>query len=75
MSEKLIELAGPFGLFAVLFVALLIYVLQDSRKREERYCQTISENQKIIAGLTEKLGIIEVIQDDVQDIKEELKRR
>jgi hypothetical protein len=75
MYEQLIQAAGPFGLFAVLFVALLWYVLQDSRNREKRYCETIAENQKIIINLTEKFCVVDDINKDVQDIKAELKRR
>lgn len=69
------DLAAANGLWATLFVFLFIYVLYDTRKREKKYQETIAENQKIINSLSEKFGIVDQIQKNVVDIKDELKRR
>lgn len=75
MEQTLLDLAAANGLWAALYVFLFIYVLYDSRNREKKYQITIQENQTIIKELSQKLGIVEDIQRDVIDIREELKRR
>ena len=75
MESELFRLASTNGIWAALYVFLFIYVLYDSRNREKKYQITIQENQAIIKELSQKLGIIEDIQKDVIDIREELKRR
>lgn len=54
--EWLIELAREYGLF----VALVVYVILDSRQREIRY---IEREQRYI-------GVIESIKDIKDDVKE-----
>ncbi len=65
MWQEIFNLAVNNGLWAVLFLVLLFYVLKDSRAREKKYQDTI-----------ERLGIslanIEDIKEDVQEIKEKL---
>jgi len=75
MEETLMNLASANGIWAALFVFLFLYVLYDSRRREQKYQDTIKENQIIINKLSEKFGIVEEIQKDVSYIKDELKRR
>lgn len=75
MEEQLFKLAAGNGIWAALYVFLFIYVLYDSRNREKKYQITIHENQSIIKELSQKLGIVEDIQKDVTDIREEMKRR
>jgi len=75
MEQTLMDLAAANGLWAALFVFLFIYVLYDSRRREQKYQDTIKENQCIINKLSEKFGIVEDIQRDVLDIKNEISRR
>ncbi|MGN1227694.1 MAG: BhlA/UviB family holin-like peptide, partial [Christensenellales bacterium] len=52
MWEELIKMAVSNGIWAVLFLALLVYQLKDSAIRETKYQQTIS-------SLTDKLDIVE----------------
>lgn len=75
MEGELFKLATNNGIWAALYVFLFLYVLYDSRNREKKYQLTIQENQTIIKELSQKLGIVEDIQKDVIDIREELKRR
>lgn len=75
MESELFRLASTNGIWAALYVFLFIYVLYDSQNREKKYQITIQENQAIIKELSQKLGIVEDIQRDVVDIREELKRR
>ena len=75
MESELFKLASTNGIWAALYVFLFLYVLYDSRNREKKYQLTIQENQTIIKELSQKLGIVEDIQKDVIDIREELKKR
>ena len=42
MWEQIMEYAAANGIWALLFLALLIYQLKDSKKREEKYTATIT---------------------------------
>ncbi len=61
MWENIIEAAASNGLWALLFVGLLTYLLQDSKKREEKYTKTIE-------GLSDCLKTVEEIKTDVKSI-------
>ena len=82
MEGELFKLAAGNGIWAALYVFLFIYVLYDSKNREKKYIEredkyqeTIYENQTIIKELSKKFGIVENIQKDVLDIKNQLSRR
>ncbi len=63
MWEQIVNLAISNGLFAVLFLGLLVYQLKDSRSREKRY-------QETIARLGNALDIVQSVKNDVEEIKE-----
>ena len=65
MWEQIVNLAIRNGLFAVLFLGLLVYQLKDSRSREKRY-------QETIARLGTALDIVQSVKSDVEEIKEML---
>ena len=82
MEGELFKLAAGNGIWAALYVFLFIYVLYDSKNREKKYIERedkyqeiIYENQTIIKELSKKFGIVENIQKDVIDIKNQLSRR
>ena len=62
MWNDIFNIALSNGVFAALFVALLVYVLKDSRKRENKY-------QGIIDNLSKHLNTVDEIKQDVADIK------
>lgn len=62
MWEQIFNLAISNGLFAVLFLGLLIYQLKDSRSREQKYQSTIEK-------LGNSLEIVKQVKEDVEDIK------
>ena len=62
MWEKIVDLAVTNGLWSVMFLGLLVYLLKDSRTREIKYQNTIS-------SLNKSLNIVEDIKDDVCRIK------
>ena len=65
MWEQIINLAISNGLFAVLFMGLLVYQLKDSRTRERKYQSTIDK-------LGESLEIVKSVKEDVEEIKDRL---
>ena len=60
-SEFIVSIVKS-GIFAVLFVCLLFYILSDSKKREEKYQETIKT-------LSKDLEIVESIDANVKVIK------
>lgn len=71
MWKEIVDLAISNGLWAVLFLFLLIFVLRDANKREKKY-------QDIIEKLGNNIEIIKEVQEDVKEIKttlEKTKRR
>lgn len=67
MWESVIDTVVANGAWAVLFCLLLIFELKDSRKREEKY-------QETILTLGEDLGVVREVADDVKEIKRDLRR-
>ena len=68
MWEKIINLAIQNGLFAVLFLGLLIFVLKDANKREKKYQQTIE-------SLSKHLDVVKDMEKDIKDIKEKIENK
>lgn len=62
MWEKIFNVAISNGIFALLFVALLLYQLRDSAAREKKYQETIER-------LNQHLNVIVDIKQDVDEIK------
>lgn len=65
MWEQIVNLAISNGLFAVMFLALFVYQLRDSKTRESKY-------QETIAKLGDSLQIVKDVKQDVEMIKEQL---
>lgn len=66
----LLELASRESLFAVMFVALFIYQIVDSRKREERlmtFMDDITKQFETLARQYERLS------EDVDEIRKDMK--
>lgn len=63
MWEQIVNLAVSNGLFAVLFLGLLVYQLKDSRTREKKYQDTIMQ-------LGDALDVVKSVKEDVEEIKE-----
>ena len=68
MWEEIFTQALGNGLLAALFVALLIYVLRDTAKREKKYQQMEEENRTIIARLTDGFKIVTELKSIAQEI-------
>ncbi len=66
--NELIRIVVSNGIFAVLFVWLFFTQMRDSRKREEKYQQTIE-------SLSKGLNVLDKLEEDVEDIKDFLKEK
>jgi len=67
MIDQIFNLAISNGLWAVLFVILFLYQIQNSQKRERKY-------QELIDNLTNSLGIIKSIDANVKALSKSVAR-
>ncbi len=58
MFEQAIEMAISNGIWAVMFLSLLIYLLKDSSKREKKY-------MLLVDNLTHKYGLLKKIDKEL----------
>lgn len=65
MEQELIKVAASQGLYALLFVSLLLYTLKTNGEREKNYQETINK-------LADKFNIVEGIKKDVEEIKDKI---
>lgn len=65
MEQDIMKMAASQGLWAVLFVALLFWVLKENAKREENY-------QKLLQDLTDKFEILEDVKNEVGKISNKM---
>jgi preprotein translocase subunit YajC len=65
MEQEVIKMAASQGLWALLFVVLLFWVLRENAKREEKY-------QNILQDLTNRLLVLEDIQHKVCKISDRI---
>ncbi len=70
MENEVLQLASSQGVWAVLAVGLIFYILKNQEKRDVRQEEREQNYQNIISNLTEKFHIIEEVKQDVEDIKE-----
>jgi len=61
MWDQIVEYMAANGVWALLFLGLLVYQLKDSKKREDKYTATIN-------SLTEGLNALEGIKQDIKSI-------
>lgn len=62
MENEIIKIVISNGIFCSLFVWLLIDTRKDTKQREVKY-------QEIITSLSDKIGIIDIMKDDIKSIK------
>jgi hypothetical protein len=67
--ENIIEYAKDYGLFAVLFVSLLAYVLKTNDSREKRYLGIIDKLADQFDEIKKDVQEIKGIKEDVEEIK------
>ncbi|MEG2289345.1 MAG: BhlA/UviB family holin-like peptide [Clostridium sp.] len=69
MENEIVTAALSQGVWAVLSVFLLFYILKAQEKRDEKQDERERNYQDIISQITDKLIIVEEMKKDVEDIK------
>ena len=72
MWEEILNLALNNGLWAVLFLGLLIYQLRDSRTREQKYQETIYELNKTLNKVNVIDENVSMLADGFDEVKENI---
>lgn len=73
MEEKVIEMAATQGIWALLAIVLIFYIIKTQEKRDLRQEEREKNYQNSISLLTDKLNLVEDIKEDVAKIKDSLK--
>ncbi len=74
MEERIIEIAATQGIWTLLCVVLIFYIIKTQEKRDLRQEEREKNYQNIISALTDRLNIIEDIKEDVEQIKDFLNK-
>ena len=69
MDGTILDAALSQGIWAVLAVFLLLYVVKENEKRDLRQEERERNYQAIISQLTEKLNILDEVENGIADIK------
>ncbi len=72
MENEVLKIAVNQGLWAVLFVVLLFYILKQQEKRDKKSEEREGKYQDIINKLTDKFSILEDVKKDVAEVKNKI---
>lgn len=61
--SEIFKIVAANGVFAVLFLFMLVYELRDSRAREKKYQDTVQK-------LADRLAVVNDIKEEVQKLSE-----
>lgn len=70
MENAILETAIGQGIWAVLSIFLIFYILRAQEKRDKNQEEREKNYQLIISHITDKLDIVEDVKKDVETIKE-----
>ena len=71
METTMLDAALSQGIWAVVAVFLLIYVVKSNEQRDKKQ-EERENNQSVIEKLTEKYQILYTVQNDLNEIKNHL---
>ncbi len=69
MESELIKLASSQGIWTVLTVILLFYIIRNQEKRDQKQDDRESNYQDLLHELTLQLNIIKEIKEEINDVK------
>ncbi len=69
MNEKVVELAATQGIWALLSIILIFYILKAQEKRDSKQEEREKNYQLIISNLSENFKFFEGIKEDIAEIK------
>ena len=72
METTVMNVAVSQGIWAVLAVFLLIYIVKSNEQRDTKQEEREKNYQTLIESLTEKFQILNQVQSDLKEIKDNL---
>lgn len=72
MEEQLLSFATEHGIWSLLSMALLIYILKKQEARDTAQAEREEKYQTLLSELAQKFDIVEDIKADVTTIKERI---
>ena len=72
MESTVMETAISQGIWAVLAVFLFIYIVKSNEQRDAKQEEREKNYQTVIENLTEKFQILNQVQNDLEEIKDNL---
>ena len=72
METTVMNVAVSQGIWAVLAVFLLIYIVKSNEQRDTQQEEREKNYQTVIESLTEKFQILNQVQSDLKEIKDNL---
>ena len=72
METTVMNVAVSQGIWAVLAVFLLIYIVKSNEQRDTKQEEREKNDQTVIESLTEKFQILNQVQSDLKEIKDNL---
>jgi len=72
MELEVLKTAATQGIWAVLSISLIFYILKNQEKRDMAQEAREKKYQEIISSLTEKLNTMEDIKKDILEIKSKI---
>ncbi|MEY8001445.1 BhlA/UviB family holin-like peptide [Clostridium sp. Mt-5] len=72
MENEIFKMAVQQGIWAMLFIFILVYVLKEQKERDEKAAEREENYQNIIAKLTDRLKTLDNIGEDVKEIKNKI---
>ena len=70
MESSVLDAALSQGIWAVLAVFLLIYIVKSNERFSARQEEREKQYQELLSALTEKFKVLSVIEKDIADVKE-----
>ena len=70
MESSVLEAALSQGIWAVLAVFLLIYIVKSNERFSARQEEREKQYQELLSALTEKFNVLSVIERDITEVKE-----
>ena len=72
METTVMNVSVSQGIWAVLAVFLLIYIVKSNEQRDTKQEEREKNYQTVIESLTEKFQILNQVQSDLKEIKDNL---
>lgn len=75
MENAIIDAALSQGIWAVVAVFLLVYIVKSNEKRDLKQAEREANYQRLLNELTEKFSILNHMQTNIDDIKKYIQKQ